>query len=678
MKRSLLIAAAVASLVAAAVWRLSPRATVEVLEAPVAPAAPSATPLTQAPAPSQPERPCRFSAGQTMAFDLTSTTTVSLSEEVLKYAGDHRPDGSASARMTLEVVRVEDSSAILLARLTDVSGALDTPEEGMTHAWLTRINERCEVAGFARHASTRRKLARQQQALLHELSFAVPRGPGPEAISFDTSVGTASGLLQLVATEGAHTYLRAIQRYESVWSPSMNGVVVERSQARVRRGDALWFESLSGSEEISVPGVMSRGVSSISAVARPADPSTLAGFSRNEAEYVWENCFNEVPDSALRPAGDTGHQQRVAAMKNVAYPDALELMLTKLETSTNIQEQSRDMAAFLDAHPEAIPEYAGALLTEFEPEWKAAGFLVLANTQNVGAREVLLDVWRERNAQEMDRIRASLALASRKDVGLPLAKEMLAEARRDGTPTQRNVSRQALLHVGVLAGLHPEDQAVMKEVRGGLVAQLGAQKTPQETEAVYLAMGNTGDVSLLPELERASRNPDPAWRSIVPVGMRRMPVDAVREFTVAWLRRETSPDVMRELFEVIHHQYVDAGRVVDDELASIAVAYLRRQPRILTRQSILRMTAPLVSTNDDVRAAFRDQLKVEYETNTGMFSYVASALPEEDVAAALASIPSLADQHRGEQLRPLVRASPQPVPTVSPVDLLPKMTQEAP
>jgi hypothetical protein len=90
------------------------------------------------------------------------------------------------------------------------------------------------------------------------------------------------------------------------------------------------------------------------------------------------------------------------------------------------------------------------------------------------------------------------------------------------------------------------------------------------------------------------------------------------------------------------------------------------------------MTAPLVATNGDVRAAFREQLKVEYETNTGMFSYVASALPEEDVAAVLATIPSLADQHHGAQPMAAPRPSPQVAPGASPTDLLPKMTTETP
>jgi hypothetical protein len=625
---------------------------------------------------SAPARPCRFNTGHRFAYDVSTTTAISFSDELQKFTlNSPSQPGASTVRLELEVLEVEPSSAVLLARLVGPSGAY-AAVEGVDTAWLTRIDERCAITGFARHRSTSKKTGRQQQSVLHELMFTLPSNGVPTPFAFDSAIGRAASLVFPRRGDSAEVLVRTLQRYEAAWAPLMNGVVVERSHTEIHRSNAVWFSSIDGVEEFSVPGAVTRGSSTLTVKVATADGSALLRASRERDEYVWESCFSEVPDQRIRPfvAGD--HSQRVEAMRSMKYADALEGMLTAFETTDNLHVQSRDMAAYLDAHPEDIPEYAGALLTEFEPEWKAAGFMVLANTQNVAAREVLLDVFRERQAPDLDRIRSSLALVTRKDVGAPLARELLDEAGRSGTPGQQNVSQQALLHVGILAGLRPEADEVVGEVRGGLLSALASKHTWMERTPVFSAIGNTGDLGFLPSVDQASRDTDAKLRGIAATGIRRMPVEATRDFTLDWIRRETSPDVMREIFEVLHYQYQDVGKVVDAELAHEAVKYLRRQPRLLTRQSILQLVRPLVEVDDEVRAAFRDQLKIEYETNTGMFGYLASCLPESDVQAILSTIPSLADQHRAAQYQP-----PAPTPTTLPAtsippEMLPKVTEE--
>lgn len=653
---------------------------------PAAPPAPSpvASPVIIAPsmgaAPASTARPCAFTVGQRLSFALESSVAVSLSDELSRYVAgsDLSPSATSSAVLSFEVLAVEPARALLLGRLTSATDAVQrSGGEGVDSAWLTRVNERCEVEGFARHHATTRKAGRQQQALLSELWFSVPPQHAPVVVRFENATGQALGYITPASASEPDTLVRTLSRFESAWAPSMNGVTVLTSRTLVHRGAAPWFEAISGEEEYSVPGSITRARATLTVTSAAVDEAALAGASRDEGDYVWESCFSAVPDQALRPWVPADHAQRVAAMKDVAYADALERMLTTFETTSNLHEQARDMSAFLDAHPEQIHEYAGALLTEFEPEWKAAGFLALAQTQHAAAREVLLDVWRERQASSADRIRASLGLVTRRDVGLPLARELVAEAGREGSDDERMVAQQALLHVGVLAGLRPEDEALRGEVRRALAGQLSLKHTPLEAGTVFAAIGNTGDLSLLSQVEQASRDPDPKWRAAAPIALRRMPIADVRAFTLEWIRRETSPDVLQELFEVVQHQYQDVGQTIDAELAKEAVRVLRKQPRILTRQSIVQLLQPWVALDDDVRAAFREVLKLEYETNSGMFAFVASCLPEEDVQRVLATIPSLADQSRPviPSSRP---ATPPPEPTTAPPEMLPTLTPEAP
>lgn len=663
MQRALLVSVAVLALVAAVVL-LRPAAAPPPTVRPPLPPAPVVTPGV-APAAQVSEPPCRFSAGNLLAYDVTSTTQVNTT------GAAQAVENRSTARLTFEVLHVDTSSSVLLARATSLTGAFDQTTAGADQPWLVRVNERCEVEGFARQKGVLRRIARMQQGLAHELWFTLPKQQAPALVAFDNAVGRA--FATIAPASAPHHYVRTIQRYDSTWSPGMNGIIVDRSHTEVRRGNGGWFEFLESAESFSVPGLVTKATSTLRVSSVAPEGAVLAEAARDEAHYVWGNTFEEVPSQEVRPYVAPDHQQRVEAMRNVSYPEALKGMLETFGRTSNLYEQTRDMAAFLDAHPDQIPEFAGAVLTEFEPEWKAAGFLALSSTQNTAAREVLLDVWRERNASEMDRIRASVGLVTRRDVGAPLAKELLAESRRPGTPSQRSVSQHALIHAGMLSGLRQEDEEVRTAVQTGLASELPARQTIEERAPLFSAIGNTGDLAFLPELERASRHPDPEWRAIVPIGMRRMPVAAVRDFTLEWLRRETSPLVMRELFEVVHHQYQDVGQVVDDDLKREAVQYLRRQPRILTRQSLLQLLAPLVATDETVRAAFRDQLKVEYENDSGMFPFIAMYLPQEDITMVLATIPSLADQHRNDTpVRLPVMAAPPP-PAQIPPSMVPRV-----
>jgi hypothetical protein len=388
---------------------------------------------------------------------------------------------------------------------------------------------------------------------------------------------------------------------------------------------------------------------------------------------VWANTFGPL-QGGVSTGAPPDHAARVAAMRDVTMEVALERFLVLADAKVNVAAQWPDLAAFLDAHPEQIEDFATLLVTDFEPQWKVGGFLALGQTQNPAARDALLGIWRERQLPTMDRVRSSLALVTRADVGVALAQELRGEVTRTAESAEEtNVARQALLHLGVLAGTRPADLAVAEVARATLVSELSSATTPHDASVVFAAMGNTGDVTFLPQLEQWSRSTDWELRATVAIGMRRMPVDRVERFTVAWLQRETHPDVKREIFEVVHHQYTDAGKPVGEALLQEALSHLRQQPRILTRQSIFRILEPHAG-REDVRAALRDQLKVEYENQSGLFAFVASVLSERDVQAVLASMPSMRDQFNGVSTTP---PSPRPVanavePSEPPAGVLPR------
>lgn len=608
---------------------------------------------------------CTFEAGQRFSYAASASMSWHLPERLRQVVGAQASGNSSwSAELHIEVLSLTPQGAVVLARLTDDAQA--EPIEGLDTAWLARIDRRCEVVGFARHKATLPPAARAQQAALHELWFSVPDAD-TSAIAFLNGTGQARGEM---AREG-DVLVRHVKSYPQVWSRDMAGLQVTSSALTVRRGARGWFESMTGLEGFTGSSIDSGRVQLSVVSIAPRD--VLGGASRNLDDYVWENELGPVQSTSASYV-PSDYQERVATMKDVKFETALERFTVLADANVNVAAQWPDMAAFLDAHPETIEDFSTLLVTDFDPRWKVGGFLALGQTQNPAARESLLGIWRERRLPTMDRVRSSLALATRGDVGVAYAQELTAEVTRSpDTAEEINVARQALLHLGVLSGTHPMNQQLAEVVRGTLSSELAKARTPHDASVVFAAIGNTGDVTFLPLLRSWSEHTDWEMRAVVAVGMRRMPVEQVEAFTVSWLQRETHPDVKREIFEVVHHQYTDAGKPVGPALVTESVRHLRQQPRILTRQSLFRLLEPHVATNDEVRAAMRDQLKVEYDDKSGLFAFVASVLTERDVQSVLASMPTLRDQFNGVSLTP---PSPRPVadaePTSPPAGIMPK------
>lgn len=593
-----------------------------------------------------PSTPCTFTEGDRFAYALSASTSWRLPESLRAAVGD-RADGTSSwsAELHFEVLSAEPKGAVLLARLVDASGEQGNVD-GVDAAWLARVDRRCGLAGFARHTATLPPAARAQQTALSELNFTVPDADSV-AIDFLNGTGHARGE---VVRDG-ELLVRHVKSYPQVWSRDMEGIALSASALTVRRGASGWFDSMQGLERFSASS-LENGRVELSVVSIAPRPGVLDGASRRLEDYVWGDALGPIQPqtSAYVPAD---YQERVAAMRDVQFDTALERFTVTADTEHNVATQWPAMAAFLDAHPEDIDAFATLLVADFEPQWKAGGFLALGQTQHPAAREALLDIWRERGLPMMDRVRSSLALSTRADVGVAFAQELRAEVTRTpSSPDEANVARQALLHLGVLAGTRPTNREVAEVVRDTVRSKLGRTATPHELAATFAAIGNTGDVSFLPELENWSQHADPEVRATVAIGMRRMPVEQVEAFTVAWLKRETHPDVKREIFEVVHHQYTDAGRPVGPALLAEAVKHLRQQPRILTRQSLFRILEPHVATSEEARQVMREQLAVEYQNHSGLFAFVASVLGERDVQSVLAGLPSLRDQFNGVPTTP--------------------------
>lgn len=604
---------------------------------------------------------CALATGASFGFSYRSHTTYSITAEL---PGATTPvpqtgDVELTGRLAFEVLTATPQGATLVGRLTGTNDAARRKAtDALENAFLAQVNERCEVVAYARLKSTPSTAARAQQVALTDLAFSVGDGSDASVANFQTSLGTLRALV--TRGEGPGRFVRRPLNYTSRWSPRMAGVELIDGVVNVTREASPWFSQLSGVEEVA-GGQVNASKTEWNVVAVAPEASVLAAASRDESDYVWENALavSPVAESKLGAAGDD-HAKRVEAARGVTWDQAMNRFGALLESGANINDQWRDMAAYLDAHPEQIETFAETVTDPaFPAGGKAPAFLALGQAQTHEARDVLLGIYRERETMSMgDRIRSSLALAGRVDVGAPLAKELRAEAtRRPNTETEAAVSRQALLHLGVLSGSHADQPEIVQEALE-LAGQLTASaRTPADYSVLCGMVGNMAELALLPQIASWSRLPDPAIRQHVPHALRRYHVDRVHDLVVEWLGRESDPGVKRELFNVLHHMYVDANKPIDAALVQEAIKHLKEAPLPLTRQSLYHLLAPHMG-NPEVHELFKTQLKVELAERSGLYSLVAQDLPAASVNEVLSTLEAVKGQYGGS-LKPEEPARPQ-------------------
>jgi hypothetical protein len=575
---------------------------------------------------------CQFSTGQGASWRmlLTSAATPSAGTGIVvpPTAGPR-----FSAELSVEPLQTGDVN-VLLARFSDVDAQTLSMQGAFSTPFLLKVTRACEVIGFAREATVALPTARAQQITVSGLWFRVPTQT-PEQAQGRDGIGLFDAELFAGEVNGARLVQRKVRRYTQTWT-GQPSPTVDDSFTTVTLGDSGWFSSLVSTEARTAPLV---GAFKVELTMQPQAfaPSRLEGLARDESSYVWEDLLAraETPGVANAPRFTELERRQQEAVRGLTPERAMSLFRTQLETNQNVNTQWPMMARYLEVHPEAIPEYADALVSGgFSNRQLGTAFLALGKARVPQAREALLRLHSDATVLPLSRHRASLALVERPDVGLELAKQLRTESSTlsTGNDAQRFGARNSALALGMMVGVRPRSPEVQAEARAAIEALLATGRTARELSPAFGAMGNTGDPSYLEDLAPFTRNPDPDIRAVAPRGFRRLKPEQTEAFVLEWLARETSPDVKRELFHVLHLQHIDAQRDVSPELAHQAAVHLAQQPYLLTRQSLVRLLGPVAATNQEAMAVLLAQAPRELESASGLYTLIANYVPGEELS----------------------------------------------
>ncbi|MDX2019360.1 MAG: hypothetical protein SF187_03900 [Deltaproteobacteria bacterium] len=596
---------------------------------------------------------CVFDTGVQWAYDINITTDIKLATKNATLPSGVQVNAPAPRRSTHAVLSLRalanegDDGTVLLGRLSDVDSETVAQAGDLSAPFLLRVSASCKLEQFARLDTTEIPLARTQQAIAYELQFTVPAGQRT-LTNGESSFGAFSASFERFDEGALAKVTRHILSYRQVWGrdasigfkPAVKVDAPKISVQEVTLGMLPWFDSLKSREVLEGLAIIDTD-NQVSVEKGNFVPGVLDDAPSERSRYVWENLFLRPLDMAANDTEGVRNQKELAELRTLTLDQALERFYALLEKDENIAKLWPMLSKYIEARPEMAAKLAAMLRKlEIPAEGTAAAFLALGKANVPEARQALWSLKDDSKARTMDRARAAFALVDRKDVGVELAKSLASDAKDVNTGADRMsriFAREAALALGMMGGLKGASDPEVKRVAVASALDLLHQGTDQASlSPAFGAIANIGDPALLANVAPYVYSNDPGVRSAAAISVRRMPPEQTAGMTADWLRRESDPEVKRELYHVISLQTADAQTQADRAIISQAIVDLAAQPSPLTRQSLIRILGDAKDRFPEAKAALIRQVKIEIDHNEGLIKVLSHYLDASEINQGMA------------------------------------------
>ncbi|MBL9037673.1 MAG: hypothetical protein JNG84_04065, partial [Archangium sp.] len=255
------------------------------------------------------------------------------------------------------------------------------------------------------------------------------------------------------------------------------------------------------------------------------------------------------------------------------------------------------------------------------------------------AKEALLFIKRNDSAVMMDQVRAMFGLVTRDDVGHELATELASDVRKHAAKRSHDhdfLAGESMLALSTMSGLR-DDSTIAATSRQALEETVSTSPLASQTLKVALhAIGNTGDPGMLPMVGGYTDAPDIDTRKAAAHAFSRMPAAVADPLELAWLKRETSPFVKKEMYRVFQQQHLDLNQGASRELVEHTLAELPTVKAAYTRKHMVLLVAQSsVAKEPDIRRRLVEQAKWERARGTVLLNQFATILTRDEIAEVL-------------------------------------------
>lgn len=569
----------------------------------------------------EPLRGCTMRPGQTLA----SLVSVRSRSKLPGASTGIEVGLELSGRIDLEVLSDAPQGAVLAGRFSEMNVSADVAVGSMESPFLVEIDQHCRLTRFARWKEAAPHLARNQQAILWDTQWTSDEGVfhGADGVGPFTAVMRRRG----------DQLERELDSYSSIWQQRITPTKV-LGRMVVTMGDGPWFESLDGRRTVEAEGVSIDSQLSMHAVH--AAEGRFSAREREESSYVWGDLLPAAGAMhASRPVNRYDHERRAAV-----GPQSLEVAMVNLETrakdaSVGLQDTWPQLSSWFEVHPERIADAVQSLKSGELVKSDRGGtafYMALGNARVPEARDALLAIKRDQRAPGLEKARAMFALIDRDDVGVAFAHELATDASAlisSGTRSQAWIANKALLALTAMSGLRNDVE--VHDVAVATVSPLLDSAVAERRKLALKALGNIGDVTLMPLAQRSMEDVDVSIREAATSVFRRLPPVQTDTVALSWLQREQHPFVKAKLYDVLRSQHHDAQFPAPRALAMQALSDLRTARSLHARRQMIRLLATSeVAQEADVRRAMVAQAKQERAAGSELLNEFTDVLTPEE------------------------------------------------
>jgi hypothetical protein len=589
---------------------------------------------------------CAFEVGDRASYAIDGKDEAEIEPLGFGFGGKGQPtevQSSYSGTLNTEVLESSPEGSLMLGKLSRFRTTAVRKDAMLAEPFLFRVSPDCSIGGFAHLESLPIGYARIQQALLHDLSFALPDANVGALYEGRDSLGEIKGEVRRLENGALRKRVTVLEP----WYTGMGSLSeVDGYVANVAQGERGWFASVSLDATYSGTGITSRRTLRADLLPEQ-DAEVFGSASRSQGDYVWADL---LPMTIPLDEGGaiSGKELRARdALRGEPLDEMLDRMLTRIDAEdVGIQDTWPEMRLYLEARPDMVPVIASKLVKDEIPSRATMGvFIALGNTRNLEAKQALEEIVQDRSIASFDRVRAMFSLVDRPDVGDAFALELAALARplaSSKNKAEHLTARHALLALGMMSGRNPNRDDIKKIAVDAI--QLALSEAPNSIIAspAYGALMNIGDPGLLSMIEDIPDHPDYSTREVAAIVMRRMPPSETAEFTRRWLEKEKDWRVKITLYHSLEMQTFAAREMTSREVLELAAADLEQRPGAITRKALVRLLGRAIEEmpEDDplrqrVQAEFAAMIPFEVENRTGLYRTIAPHLDPATLRLAL-------------------------------------------
>lgn len=479
---------------------------------------------------------CAFEVGALASYEVETRSALSMGLEAVQRQMDMQQRGTKGAKMDVQsspkqertqaatwrldtevLARAEGGAAtVVAARLVPVAGEKQALDSGRT--FLMRVRSDCTIADFARAREATVAGAYVQQALLSTLGFSASAGDHEVIDGFGESkvrFGRDGERVRAEVLRYTKSYARG-----SGMLPVETALSIVASSREVEVSPHAWFARSEGVTEVamSVQGTPSARLRHAHNARLLRAQGWRSGASALDTSWVWGRVLDRAPAST-QPSWQV-RQELVGVKAGVALSQVAEMMRTR---SRGLMGYSGYLRDWIRANPEQLAALKAWLLqpsTKETAQLRSVLFMALGQANTPESRALLMAIMTDGQHSKGDTSSAGLALVRAHPVPEGYLDALVAGSKdleRHGTMTSllgMVASEQAEQNPEVAAAARAEIRKLLQS----------AEDTRGRRQAI-VAVGNTGDPSMMADLKPYLSGEDAELRELAVRSLRRMPAE---------------------------------------------------------------------------------------------------------------------------------------------------------